>query len=363
MASLVASDAPAVYEARSSELTDLRRPAGGWLLGPWYDALLIANVGWPLLLLLQWGEGFDGREGVQFWQIYFLTTPHRWITLGLVFFDRQRMRERGGLFLAIAAAVVVLCLGVRMTTGTLMCLLTIDYVWNAWHFASQHHGVYRIYARLGDGAGDTAVGIAHPASGRVLSLEKWSMRVMLLYVILRVAGATWTYPRVEQVFQVLDWVAIGAAAWLAVRECTQPRRLVARSLYLGSMLSLYVGLLLAVHFQRPGLVLSLATASAMFHATEYLALVTWSVRKREGALPGGYGLLSFLAGRWSVVLVVFVVVLGMGGWMMQQHLLKAWLTLNVIVAFLHYAYDGFLWRRGGGVAVISQARPVVVSAS
>ena len=361
MASLVASEAPAVYEARSPELRVSQKAVSGWLLGPWYDALLIANVGWPLLLLLQWGEGFDGREGVQFWQIYFLTTPHRWITLGLVFFDRQRMRERGGLFLAIAAVVVVLCLGTQLTTGTLMCLLTIDYVWNAWHFASQHHGVYRIYSRLEVG-GDDLVGIAHPTRGRGLVIEKWGMRLMLLYVILRVAGATWSYPRVEQALARLDWVAIGAAAWLAVREVVQARRLAPRSLYLGSMLGLYVGLLLAVHFRQPGLVLSLATASAVFHATEYLALVTWSVRKREGALPGGYGLLSFLAGRWAVVLVVFVVVLGMGGWLMQLHLLKAWLTLNVIVAFLHYAYDGLLWRRGGGAAMAA-VRPVVVSAS
>jgi hypothetical protein len=111
------------------------------------------------------------------------------------------------------------------------------------------------------------------------------------------------------------------------------------------MLGLYVSLLLAVHYRQPALVLSLATASAVFHATEYLALVTWSVREREGELPGGRGLLSYLAGRWAVMLMMFLVVLGAGGWLLQQHLLKPWLTLNVIVAFLHYAYDGLIWRR------------------
>ena len=338
-------------KARAAKGTlSLDKSAGGWLLGPWWDAFFVANVAWPLILLLQVGEGFSwgGREGVQFWQIYFLTTPHRWITLVLVFFDGSRMRASGGLFFAIAAAVVALCLGVQVTTGTLMCLLTIDYVWNAWHFASQHHGVYRIYARRAGGisTGETPVapgalvGTAHP------TFEKWVMRGMLLYVILRVAGATWPYARVEQVLAAVDWVAMGAAGWLLVREVTLPRRFLPRRLYLLSMLGLYVALLLAVHYRQPAMVLSLATASAVFHATEYLALVTWSVREREGALPGGRGLLSYLAGRWAVVLVMFLVVLGAGGWLLQQHLLKPWLTLNVIVAFLHYAYDGLIWRRG-----------------
>src|SRR3954471_1686585 len=117
-----------------------------WLVGPWFDALLIANVGWPLLLMAQIGEGFSGREGLQFWQIYFITTPHRWITLALVFFDRERFGQRRIAFLGLAAAAIVVVLGVRLTTGALTCVLTIDYIWNAWHFASQHHGIYRIYS-------------------------------------------------------------------------------------------------------------------------------------------------------------------------------------------------------------------------
>jgi hypothetical protein len=42
---------------------------------------------------------------------------------------------------------------------------------------------------------------------------------------------------------------------------------------------------------------------------------------------------------------VFVLVLGAGGWLMDQRFIQAWLFVNVIVAFLHYAYDGLIWRR------------------
>jgi hypothetical protein len=50
-----------------------------------------------------------------------------------------------------------------------------------------------------------------------------------------------------------------------------------------------------------------------------------------------------------LALGVFVVVLGAGGWLLDQHLMNAWLLLNVIAAFLHYAYDGLIWRQRPGL--------------
>jgi hypothetical protein len=57
------------------------------------------------------------------------------------------------------------------------------------------------------------------------------------------------------------------------------------------------------------------------------------------------GVLGYLVPRWGLALTVFVVILGAGGWFMDQRYLEAWLTINVVVAFLHYAYDGLIWRR------------------
>src|SRR5688500_2706334 len=57
------------------------RAARGWLLGPWFDLFFIANLAWPLVLLAPLGESFGGHSGLQFWQVYYITTPHRWITL------------------------------------------------------------------------------------------------------------------------------------------------------------------------------------------------------------------------------------------------------------------------------------------
>lgn len=309
--------------------------ARSWIFGPWLDLFLIANVAWPLLLLLPLGEGFAGQSALQFWQLYYITTPHRWATLLLVFLDRDRFGQRRTTFLAIAIVVIVACLSVRITTGALTCLMALDYLWNAWHFASQHHGIYRIYGRLDNPARTAGVG-----------LEKWALRGFLLYVILRVATTTWADPSLHEYLSMADWAAaivpVGLLLWRVPQARGRPPGAV---VYLLSVLALYSGLLCAVHFRQLGLVLALATASALFHALEYLALVSWSVAQRHGSIGDRMGVLGYLAPRWGLTLAVFVLVLGAGGWLMDQHFLELWLAINVVAAFLHYAYDGLIWRR------------------
>jgi hypothetical protein len=172
------------------------------------------------------------------------------------------------------------------------------------------------------------------------------MRLFLLYVILRVASATWSDTSWDHVLRACDFVAPLAPAGLIVRGVLQAgKNSAGRTVYLLSVSCLYLSLLWAVHVRRPGLVLSLATASALFHAIEYLALVSWSVRGRHAALADKMGLMSYLVPRWGIALAVFMLILGAGGWFFESRFLEAWLLINVIVAFLHYAYDGLIWRR------------------
>jgi hypothetical protein len=329
---------------RTSDPTNLsRQPASrvaewgshSWIAGPWFDLLFLANILWPIVVLLATaGEDFDGRHGVQFWQVYFVTTPHRWITLFFVFLDRDRRTGRPMTFVGLALLVVLGCSVTWMASGSLFCLLTLDYLWNAWHFAAQHHGIYRVYGRK-----------AEPTRTEWLRLEKVSMRAFLLYVTVRVAGGTWSNPELEAWLLATDWMILAIPAALVAIDLLRPVASLGRTAYLLSVFSLYICLLWAAHSMQPRIVLALTTASALFHATEYLAIVSWSVRQRSDHHGTKLGWLHWFAGRWSLTLAAYIAILGIGGWMIEQHWLKFWLWLNVIVAFLHYAYDGLIWGR------------------
>lgn len=307
----------------------------GWIIGPTFDLLFLVNAVWPIFFAVAYAsEGFEGRAGVQFWQVYFVTTPHRWITLLVVFLDRDRLAERRATFFGLAVLAASVCLATRITTGTLTCLLTIDYLWNAWHFASQHHGVYRIYGRL------------NGSQPRWPLLEKVTMRAFLLYVIVRVAGGTWSNPGLERYLLWVDWGILIVPCLLIWREIQRNRTWHSGSrAYLLSVCVLYVCLLWAVHNVQPRAVLALTIASALFHAIEYLALISWSVQQRVQQHGSRLGWLHWFGVRWGLALLVYVAVLGIGGWFIEQQWLETWLLLNVIAAFLHYAYDGLIWRR------------------
>jgi hypothetical protein len=325
----------------SDRIAGTRVETRKWILGRACDAFFIANIFWPLLLLLQFAPGFEGRSGIQFWQLYFITTPHRWSTLLVVLLDRERFRQRKQAYIGIAVVIGVLCLGVRMTTGTLTCLLAVDYLWNAWHFAAQHHGIYRIYSRLGSDSTSSPV-----------RLEKWLFRSFLLYVIFRTASAASVPGEIEAWLSRVDWLSLVIPGWLVSRELKSINGGIrGRSLYLISLLSLYVSLLWAVHTHRPDIVLSLATASAWFHASEYLAIIGWHMQRRANASGNRNSVLPWIAPRWGLTLMTYAIVLGSGSLLMDRDVPELWLLVNVIVAFLHYTYDGMIWksRRSAGL--------------
>lgn len=143
-----------------------------------------------------------------------------------------------------------------------------------------------------------------------------------------------------------DWGALVLPVGLLAADACQPQaRAWGKMAYLLSVCTLYVSLLWSVHTTQPRAVLALTTASALFHATEYLALISWSVRQRASNRGTDLGWLNWFAGRWTIAMLIYVSILGIGGWFIEQQWLDVWLLLNVMAAYLHYAYDGLIWRR------------------
>jgi hypothetical protein len=304
----------------------------GWLVSPAFDLLFLANLGW-LLAFLPGYVAAEGATHVEFWQVYFLTTPHRWLTLLLVAADPDRRAGRGPLFAALAGLAALLVGGVYLVRGAFTCLLLIDYVWNGWHFASQHAGVLRVYA-LKSGGGRPR-------------WEKHGLRLFVCYVIARTAG--WTTGWLEDVpdsaawLPVLDYTALALAAGLLAPELLdRPWRRPGKVAYLASVCGLYAALLLALMHRRAGLVLALTAAGAAFHATEYLALVTHYAWRQQSA--GGGGLFRTLARHWLTVLSGFVLLVGLTAAWAEPAARSWWVGLNLWAAFLHYAYDGLIWK-------------------
>jgi hypothetical protein len=341
-------------------------PRNPWLVGPAFDLVFLANATWPLVVLLTVitvrhapQGGFTTHPGLTFWQIYFLTTPHRWITLALVFLDGDRFRQRPRAFVGVALTFLLLIAAIWLSTQTLALFLLVDYLWNAWHYASQHSGISRIYGRAARPGVQT--------SGR---FEKIVLRVFVLYSIFRLP--LWAVPSFNRTSENVDvwpaWIQSIVVAFyegvVALAQAAQnldllmlvlPVLLIANELrdvsrssigrltYLGSVCLLYTSLLMGVHWQIDNrALLGIFLAVSMFHATEYLAIVSWSVWKKHGRTPAT--LLGHLVPRWGMAIITFMAVLSMTAWVMDRNYFRVWLVVTIFVSYLHYAYDGMIWK-------------------
>jgi hypothetical protein len=116
-------------------------------------------------------------------------------------------------------------------------------------------------------------------------------------------------------------------------------------IYLLSVLLLYSGYLLSFRWMNPAWILCFATAASLFHAVEYLAIVSHYAMRR--GTSGSPGWMRWMSPRWPLILVSFMLLLGSFGlWMNQwsMELNLAWQGLNLWAAFTHYAWDGLIWK-------------------
>lgn len=305
----------------------------GWIVSPVFDLLFLANLGWLVLLL----PGIGQRDtGLDFWQVYFLSLPHRWITLLLVVADPDRREGRGWLLSAIAVLAALVVTGAYFGTGAFLCLALLDYVWNAWHFGSQHAGVLRMYARK--------------VGGGSAWLERWGLRGFVTYAAVRAAawatGELHAEPAARAWLLAADLVALALPVALLVSNLLGARHdRVGKLVYLTSVCSLYSALVLSLRAGRPDLVLALVASGSLFHAIEYLAVVSYYARRRESV--GSDGAFRVLARHWVLFLALYVLLLGCAGaWMARPEGGTAvlWQGLNLWASFVHYSFDGMIWK-------------------
>ena len=88
--------APTGFAAAAFDDRSAAKTVKTWLVGPWFDLLFLANFAWPVAVLLALLRPLDESNPLSLFQVYFLSTPHRWITLVLVFCDSDRFWKEPG---------------------------------------------------------------------------------------------------------------------------------------------------------------------------------------------------------------------------------------------------------------------------
>ena len=321
-----------------------QHPRADWLISPAFDLLFFANVPWLLIAMpafLLCGDTLD----IEYWQIHFITTPHRWITLLLVATDSDRRAGRTGWFLLIAAVALMAIAIAQASSETFICLVLINHLWNAWHFASQHSGILRIYSRK------SGVGRRW--------LEVWAMRTFIVYAMLR--PLPWVFGWIEGYvvggasYQwILDCAMLTVpAVMLAVELSDRPQRRPAKLAYLSSVCLLYGGLLAAAALTSAEVadlsrwILGLGFGATLFHSVEYFAIITPYARRRQHS--GTPGVFQQLARHWIGVMAGFMICLGLFTKVLSDEYVGAtvrelWIGVNLWVSTLHFAYDGMIWK-------------------
>jgi hypothetical protein len=317
---------------KTSRASDLSR----WIISPAFDLAFLANLWWIGLVFLPNPAAASQDGPLVFWQLYFITTPHRWLTLFLVATDPYRRQGRTRLFIGLAIACAVVVLAYWSVYETFRCLLFIDYLWNAWHFGSQHAGILRTYGRK--------------AGGGRPKLELNIIRFFVMYVALRTAtglhGWMELYPVAGQFIGIVDLIAMAAPGLLVGLELSHaPTQRLGKLVYLCSVYFIYSALLIAIRRSAYAWILPLTVGTAAFHAVEYLAFVTYYARRRRDT--GSESLFRAMARNWLQVLAIYMIATGIVSSycvVVDNRYYDIYLGLNIWAAFLHYAYDGMIWK-------------------
>src|SRR5690606_37706823 len=132
------------------------------------------------------------------------------------------------------------------------CLLFVDYIWNAWHFAAQHFGILCIYSRKAAVRGGWS--------------DRYLVRGLVMFTALRLAAWTtgWTElsPAGRSLLTAVDGCFLLVGAFLlcmvvtpiiakaASGDLSSIQYTIPRHVYLCSVVLLYSSLLLAVVTQQ-----------------------------------------------------------------------------------------------------------------
>lgn len=308
-----------------------------WIVSPLVDLSFI-TLGWIAFYLTP--HLFPQHlETIRLVSVTFLSGAHRYYTFPLVYFDRAEFGRRRGFY--ILAPVLV-------TVGVALCYyFRVDepemygawYLFNYFHFVRQKYGILRIYSgksgyghkpldawstyAWGIGGFFYLLSYTTPTEGR------------FTYYLSQFFGGIPTFPIV--VWTIYAAAAVLTLVWL-VHELRKPDGLnLPKLLFQSSVVYLYgVGPLLAVG--------SLFIATSMSHAMEYIAIVGLTVKRKARTSAEDCPVLARAANHTVVNTLLFAAFICALLYGLQYVSIFAFLFFAYGTGFLHFIYDGMIWR-------------------
>jgi hypothetical protein len=308
-----------------------------WIQAPVAD-LAFFSYGWLLVLLpLLW---IDAWFYAVVFAVIMVNDLHRHYTFVLVYGEPEEFEKRKALYigLPIVAALVSFAF---VYSKSFPVLLTISVLWTMYHSVGQKYGITRIYARK------AGYGEAWIEKGLIFS---WFF--YLVFAIAEKEAATLTQFEAGRVvlaslgdllrymtvlsYPILAVALVFTALFVRQEYLNRDRMSVAKMLYVTSILLLY-----SVFFR------SLVIGYVVFgfsHALEYIALVNIFVKTKYAQRPEVKSLLARASRRLWLSSSVFGV--GVVGLCVAAQLWNAEALAIYIVgsSFLHFIYDGLIWK-------------------
>jgi hypothetical protein len=308
-----------------------------WIHAPAAD-LALFGYGWLIVLLpLLW---VDAWIYPIVFAVLMVNDLHRHYTFVLVYGEPEEFEKRKALYISlpIIAALVAFAF---IYSKSFPVLLTISVLWTMYHSVGQKYGITRIYARKA-GYGEAWIekglifswffyvvfAIAEKEAATLSQFDAGRVILASLGDVLKYMTAL-SYP-------ILAVALVFVALFVRQEYENRHRMSVAKVLYVLSILLLY-----AVFFR------SLVIGYVVFgfsHALEYIALVNIFVKTKYARRPEAQSLLARASRRWwlsSSLFAIGVVAVCAVAQLRYEQALGIYIVGS---GFLHFIYDGLIWK-------------------
>ncbi len=333
-----------------------RAPTNSWIISRQWDFLFF--IGTPVLSLiaLLFASNYFSSADIALFVLAFFAVGHHLPGLMRAYGEKELFARYKARFI-VAPFIIALFVGWSVFSGHLGFFIFLA-LWDMWHFFMQHYGFMRIY--------DVK---RHKPSRLSSRLDWWLTAIWFAYIVAasphylinflerchRYGFGFYTKIAPEHIFVLREWLLYLALALAVVyvlnllreRQLGVPVVLPKLAILLTTFATVYYA-----YVVLEDVILGYAI-TALAHDIQYFAIV-WiynhGVLQRASDSGRSFFRFLFKDGRLRIVLFYLLLILAYGGIEALARATQNYLIYDVVKvliatsAFMHYYYDGFIWK-------------------